>query len=198
MCKLSLGTNDHETKDMTDRQKTKLTLPTEVAEAFTTLDTETRDAYAAELRDLGWTLQSIAAASELSRERVRQIITDADRDTELGNLPLPMPPERAVKAPPVYIEPDPADLARLLELQPDARKVRSNSLEFREAGEEYTALLWKVHNEDKVTLYRLAKRLGVSHGALRFRLARYGYKQPKTGTSKVYTPIKSENRVDVG
>lgn len=175
-----------------------LTLPDEVAEAFADADTETRDAYAARLRSAGWTLQSIAEASELSRERVRQIVRDAG-DTEIASeLPLPLPPEREKKEPRVFVEPNEADLARLLELQPEARKVRSNSPEHREAGEEYTALLWKLHNDDGVTLYRLALRLGVSHGALRFRLARYGYKQPKTGTSKVYTPIKTENRVDVG
>jgi len=80
-------------------------------------------------------------------------------------------------------------LERLLELQPDAQKNRHNSNEFWDAAKEYTALVWEVHNQDGVTLYRLAKRLGLTHGALRFRLARYGYKLPQTGVSKVYTRI---------
>jgi hypothetical protein len=47
-----------------------------------------------------------------------------------------------------------------------------------------------------VTLYRLAKRLGVTHGALRFRLVRYGYKQAISAESKAYTPILQQNRID--
>jgi hypothetical protein len=189
----------NETKDMTDRKKTMLTLPDDVVEAFRTLeDTETRDDYVALLRASGWTLQSIAAASELSRERVRQIVKDREgvviQDFEGG--PTPLPPEREIKAPVEYVEPLPETLERLLELKPLAMKVRSNLPDYREEAEEYTALLNHAHTVEGVTLYRLAKRLGVTHGALRFRLARYGYKQPKTGTSKVYTPIKRENRVD--
>lgn len=108
-----------------------------------------------------------------------------------------MPPAKAVKVRKTYVEPDPAKLERLLELQPDAQQNRHNSEEFRTAAEAYTALVWEVHSKDGVTLYRLAKRLGVTHGALRFRLARYGYKEPESGVSKVYTRIMPEHRVPV-
>jgi hypothetical protein len=73
--------------------------------------------------------------------------------------------------------------------------VRSNGKKYREEAEEYTKLLNHAHTVEGVTLYRLAKRLGVTHGALRFRLVRYGYKKPVTATSKVYTPILKENRL---
>jgi hypothetical protein len=100
-----------------------------------------------------------------------------------------------VKPPREFVEPDPAKLARLLELKPFAQQVRSNGGKYRAEAEEYTALIAEVHLVDGVTLYRLAKRLGVTHGALRFRLARYGAKLPQNGgTSKVYNPILAENR----
>jgi hypothetical protein len=73
--------------------------------------------------------------------------------------------------------------------------VRSNGKAYREEAEEYTKLLNYAHTVEGVTLYRLAKRLGVTHGALRFRLVRYGYKKPVTATSKVYNPILKENRI---
>lgn len=189
-------------KEMTNRKKTLLTLPDSVVGAFAGLpeeDTETRNAYIAELRSLGWTLQSLAAAVGVTRERVRQIVemrTDEDRDETLfAGLPLPLPPEKPVRSRPVYVEPTAATLARLLELQPIAQQVRANSDNFREEAEEYTALINKAHVDEGVPLYRLALRLGVTHGALRFRLVRYGYKKPVAGgTSKAYTPVKTENR----
>jgi hypothetical protein len=108
---------------------------------------------------------------------------------------LPNPPAKPVKTPPSYIEPSPETLARLLELQPYAQQVRSNGSKYREEAEEYTELLDYAHRVEGVTLYRLAKRLGITHGAIRFRLVRYGYKDPITATSKVYTPILAENRI---
>ena len=189
-------------------RKTLLTLPPEVAAAFSSIesrDTDTRNAYIYALRRVGWTLQSISEASQITRERVRQIVKAYTPDTEshgsvaeytgaIASLPLPEPPEHPVVAARVFVEPDPVKLARLLELQPLAQQVRSNGSKYRAEAEEYTNLIAEVHLQDGVTLYRLAMRLGVTHGALRFRLARYGKKAPKTGTSKVYTPILAENR----
>ena len=186
---------------MTELRKTQLTLPDEVRRAFESLgdDLETRNLYSAALRRAGWTLQSISAATGITRERVRQVNESLPETlpTLPESLPVPSPPAKAVRAKKEYTEPDPAKLERLLELQPVAQKNRNNStVEQRQAAEEYTALLWEVHNEDGVPLYRLAMRLGVSHGALRFRLARYGYKMPQNGgVSKVYTRIDPTRRV---
>ena len=171
-------------------------LPPQVKEAFDSLiDTETRDAYIKALRDADWTLESIAAAADLTRERVRQIsLGTATAELPDHLEPVPSPPLKPERPKPVYVEPSPETLARLLELQPLAQQVRSNGTKYRAEAEEYTALLNHAHVVEGVTLYRLAKRLGVTHGALRFRLVRYGYKTPVNATSKVYTPILNENR----
>lgn len=189
---------------MNTTARTSPALPESVATAFTSLagDMKKRNAYMAALKALGWSYQSISDSSKITRERVRQIVREWSQDNTqgLGSLPLPEAPKkvRKVRTPRVFIEPDPDKLARMLELQPAAQSVRSNSDKFREEAEEYTSLLAESHLDDGVTLYRLAKRLGVTHGALRFRLARYGYKLPKTATSKVYKPILSENRFGSG
>jgi len=186
---------------MTEYKKVQLTLPDDVRVAFETIgeDLDTRNLYIAKLRGLGWTLQSVSEVTGITRERVRQIaVSYAGEVSALpGGLPLPTPPLKPVKTPKVYTEPDPGKLARLLTLQPLAQQNRASSEEFRVSAEQYTALVWEVHNDDGVPLYRLAKRLGVTHGALRFRLARYGYKLPGTGKSKVYTRIDPNNRVAV-
>lgn len=171
-------------------------LPDEVREAFTKYtNTELRNSYIVALRRLGWTLQSIAGASGITRERVRQIAKDDKILTQVVyGLPLPTPPMKPERPKPTYVEPSEATLKRLLELQPLAQQVRSNSPKYREEAEEYTQLLNYAHTEEGVTLYRLAKRLGVTHGALRFRLARYGLKE-FGGDSRVYKPILEKNRV---
>lgn len=171
-------------------------LPPNVKDAFDSIiDTQTRDSYIKALRDADWTLESIAAATDLTRERVRQISLSAAASTELPEyLAVPTPPLKPERPKPVYVEPHPDTLARLLELQPYAQQVRSNGTKYRAEAEEYTALLNHAHVVEGVTLYRLAKRLGVTHGALRFRLVRYGYKTPVNASSKVYTPILPENR----
>ena len=181
----------------TDYKKTQLVLPDWVGETFRELDTSERNRYARALRAAGWTLQSISDATDLTRERVRQIVSEPDATVYNAAMPswrVPEPPTRERPVERVYIEPDPAKLARMLELKPLAQRVRSNSPNFRDEAEEYTRLIAEVHLKDGVTLYRLAKRLGVTHGALRFRLARYGYKAPASGSSKVYTPILDKNR----
>ena len=161
-----------------------------------TTDTPTRDYLIRELCKKHWTYEAVAAACGITRERVRQIYTS---EPLTGYVPIPFdipePPLRPERSKPVYIEPAPETLKRLLELQPYAQLVRSNGKAYREEAEEYTKLLNQAHTVEGVTLYRLAKRLGVTHGALRFRLVRYGYKKPVTATSKVYNPILKENRL---
>jgi hypothetical protein len=184
---------------MTEIRKTGHVIPQDVVVALDAVsdDLETRNLYVAALRRAGWTLQSISTATGLTRERVRQINENVPEDAVYPALPVPSPPRKPVRVPKTYIEPSPRKLARLLELQPLAQQNRHNSDEHRQAAEDYTALVWEVHNQDGVTLYRLAKALGVTHGALRFRLARYGYKLPQSGVSKVYTRIDPAHRVPV-
>ena len=179
-------------------------LPQDVLEAFAKIGTDTlqRNAYIRMLRDSHWSLQSIAdAAGGMTRERVRQIVegsyVGSDTLSALaGSLsyPVPTPPLKAVKQPKVYIEPSEETLARLLELQPLAQQVRSHSPRYRQEAEEYTALLYHVYKVEGVSLYRLAKRLGVTHGSLRFRMARYGYLTTHNSNSSCYRPILNKNR----
>jgi transcriptional regulator with XRE-family HTH domain len=176
-----------------------LTLPSEVADTFASItDKRVRNAYIVKLRKAGWTLASIGEVAGMTREAVRQKLRGRKLNESLADgLPVPSLPfvEVPDKEPRTFIEPDPIDLARMLELQPLAQQVRSNSPLYRKEAEEYTWLLHKAHNLDGVTLYRLALRLGVTHAGIRFRLARYGYKAPKTATSRVYGAILEQNRV---
>lgn len=161
------------------------------AELEDSLDPEERNRYIRELREGRWTLQSIAAASGLTRERVRQIVAAGHgKPLEPTGHLVPELPRKRVRKPRVINEPDPADLAELLRLQPMAEKVRGKSTRYREEAKAYVKLVNKVHVEQKVTLYHLAKLLDRTHTALRSRLVRYGYKVSKTGKSKAYAPIK--------
>jgi len=173
-------------------------LPQEIQKAFESLDNPQRDHLIKELVNNNWTYEAVANASGLTRERVRQIVKAnealADEFSYSLDIEIPEPPLKEERPKPQYIEPSAETLSRLLELQPYAQQVRSNGTKYREEAEEYTALLNHAHMVEGVTLYRLAKRLGVTHGALRFRLVRYGYKQPVTATSKVYNPVRKENR----
>jgi hypothetical protein len=187
---------------MTTYIKKNQKLPDEIKRHFDSFASNLeRDQLISELVDAGWTYEAISAAANITRERVRQIygFEPAEGDEPIPTVPLniqiPVPPTKPERSAPKYIEPDPKSLERLLELQPYAQQVRSNGKKYREEAEEYTKLLNHVHTVEGVTLYRLAKRLGVTHGALRFRLVRYGYKKPVTATSKVYTPIVKENRL---
>lgn len=179
--------------------KQNLTLPREVRKSFTAITSEKdRNAYIKALRERGWTLESIGECAGITRERVRQIsdktsMSEALRIAIAGH-PIPEPPKYPEPVEKDVVLPSPETLERLLELQPLAQQVRSHGKTYRKEAEEYTYLLNYAHTVEGVTLYRLAKCLGVTHGALRFRLARYGYLKPKTATSKAYTPILTENR----
>lgn len=168
-----------------------------------TKDPELRAAYIKALRMKNWTLQSIADALGLSRERIRQVENTAKPSYILhvlglpGEFPIPELPTITVEVAdaPVYVEPKPETLARLLELQPFAQKVRYDHKQYRAEAEEYTALLWHAHSVEGVPIYRIAKRLGITHGAVRFRLVRYGYMVTPAGKSKSYHPVKTKNRI---
>jgi len=179
-------------------------LPQEVVDAFAKIgsDTQMRNAYIRKLRDSHWSLQAIAdAVGGMTRERIRQIVNgiyensgSASTLSSSMNFPVPTPPLKLVKEPKVYAEPTEQTLSRLLELQPMAQQVRSHSPKFRKEAEEYTALINHAHKTEGVSLYRLAKRLGVTHGSLRFRMARYGYLKNHNSKSTCYKPILEKNR----
>lgn len=176
---------------MTRYRKTNLTLPSEVHERFTTLGMNERNDYIVALRNAGWTLQSISEATGVTRERVRQIVATTEVVVRFEDIPTP--PIVAERPKPVYVEPSVETLVRLLELQPMASKVRGTSPAFRAEGEEFSRLLDYAHKVEGVTIYRLAKRLGVTPASIRFRLARYGYLPSLNGESPTYRLLKSKS-----
>jgi DNA-binding transcriptional MerR regulator len=172
-------------------RKINLTLPNEVREKFGTLGKSERNDYITALRNAGWTLQAISEATDITRERVRQIVATTAPVIIHENIPLP--PVVPEKVKPVYIEPSAETLARLQELRPLASQVRGTSPAFRAEGEEYSRLLNEAHKVEGVTIYRLAKRLGVTPASIRFRLSRYGYMPPLGGDSGSYRLLKSKS-----
>lgn len=172
------------------------TLPQEVVTTFKSFEgaIDKRNAYIVAIRNNQWSLQSIADVVGTTRERIRQISEGFQGTPLTSNVPLPTPPLKPVREKRVLPEPKEEDIKRLLKLQPLAQKVRSHSQANRKEAEEYTALLFKVYKEDGVSLFRLAKYLGVTHGALRFRMARYGYIEGTSSKSTCYKPILDKNR----
>jgi hypothetical protein len=178
-------------------------LPLEVIEKLQSIDKrtpvgkETRKAYMKKLHSLNWTLTAIARGAGLSRERVRQLIEEnKSYDFSLvEDFPAPRVDVWVASAKKEIVLPDEEILKRLLELKAYAARVRSHSPRYREEAEEYTKLINECV-ENGVTLYRLSKLLDVTHGALLFRLVRYGYKET-TGTSKSLTKVLDKNRKQV-
>jgi transcriptional regulator with XRE-family HTH domain len=184
---------------MTKPQKRLSLLPPDVGVALAQIkDSDLRDDYIRAIRAKGWTLESIALVCSVSRERIRQISNSPSTgllegmDLIVPELPMSDTQEKKARE---FVEPSPEILARLLELKPFAEQVRSSSPLYRAEAEEYSRLLDYAHRVEGVTIYRLAKRIGVTHPAIRFRLARYGYKPSAKGMSKVYKPIQEKNRV---
>jgi hypothetical protein len=179
-------------------KKQNLNLPEDVATLLRTSDLPLRDAYVARLFDAGWTQQSLARGACLSRERVRQITSrarDAVTAEAVADWPLPDRPLRGRPRPfASKAEVSAVTLARLLELQPIAQKVRSSTKHGRLEAEEYTALLDYAVRVEGVPVYRLAKSLGLTHNAVRFRLMRYGYVAAPDTRHRVYQPMASANR----
>lgn len=178
---------------MTEYLKRNQKLPRHIADLVAGIsDMDLRDTYVRALRAKGWSLQSIADACDVSRERVRQICELPE--SALYDVVVPTPPVKLQRERVVYPEPSKETLDRLLELQPKAKQVRSHASRFRVEAEEYTRLLNHAHKVEGVSLYRLAKHLGVTYPAIRFRLTRYGYLDAGNGKSKVYNPILPKNR----
>ena len=187
-------------KELVKVQRHNLTLPYEVGKLLRDLPMAQKKAYCLLLIEGSWTLQSIA--NELLCHR--QTVLDYTRSKEaqdpevlasVWELPVPKLPRVVVDV--AYerdiVQPDSDVLKKLLELQPLAQKVRSHSPKFREEAEQYTKLLADEIGRG-VTAYQLSKALGVTIGAINFRLTRYGYKPLGTGKSKAYNAILEKNR----
>lgn len=182
---------------MTTKVKKRLVkLPPDVKALLGSIsDSEVRDDYVRNLRSAGWTLQAISEAIGVSRERVRQICDAPNSETNLAETyPVPRPPIVQPRMKKEQKEPSPELIAKILELQPLAQQVRSNSSRFRAEAEEYTRLINQARLEG-TSIYKLSTIIGLSPSALRFRLTRYGYMPAPSGsTSLVYRAIRKENR----
>ena len=174
--------------------KRKQELPQDVLDIFKGIsDIKQRNQYIIALGEAGWTDSSIARAVDISRERVRQLAQQTTSDTSLiGDLPIPKPP-RETKYSKVYPELPKEMLDRLLELKPLAQQVRGHGKMYRAEADEYTYLLNQAITTQGISVYRLAKLLSVTIGAIQFRLTRYGYRTT-TGKSKCFQPILEKNR----
>jgi len=184
-------------------QRQDLTLPAAVVVSLNLIpkaNVNVRNGYIQVLRMKGWTLESIGTALDVTRERIRQLETKARPQDSLyvlsnpGTFPIPEVPKKSIyKEVSFFAEPSEKDLARLKQLRPFAELVRSNSPNYRIEAEEYAGLLNKVVNIDNVPTSHLARLLGVTHGAITFRLVRYGYASTK-GQSRTYQRIHDANR----
>jgi hypothetical protein len=182
----------------TPRTKRNADLPEDVGVHLRHLSRADRNAYLQALRAGGWTLRSLAQSSGLTRERVRQLLElplePTDREA-IADLPVPELPVRPDQSRPQKADVSPETLARLRELQPTAQLVRSHGKRHRLEAEEYTELLAHAVLVEGVSVYRLAKHLGVTHNAIRFRLMRYGYvAQPDGRAHRVHQPLAARNR----
>ena len=184
-------------------QKQGLTLPAVVVVSLNLIpkvDANVRNGYVQVLRMKGWTLESIGTALDVTRERIRQLETKARPQDSLyvlsnpGKFPVPEVPKKSIyKEVSFFAEPSEKDLARLKQLQPLAALVRSKSPNYRKEAEEFSSLLNQVINVEGVPASHVAKLIGITHGAIQFRLVRYGYSST-SGKSKAYQTIHSANR----
>jgi len=189
------------------KQKQGLTLPDNVVTALAGLREEKKNEmfadYVALLRNAGWTLASIADPLGLTRERIRQIATSHESLELAGHFAdamgweIPEVPEKD----PRYtrettrriIKPSETALTRLRELKPRADNVRWNNPSGRAEAEEYVALMAEEIKRG-VSVYALAKGLGLTSLAVRSRLSRYGHlPAPQNGSEKyqsMFAPLK--------
>jgi predicted transcriptional regulator len=174
-------------------QRTGHTLPKEVADVLRTLPIKERKAYATALSKEGWTLQSIADVLNVTREAIRLYGTAKSNDESevrkaIASLPIPPIPTRTITRE-VIKRVQLADdvLAELKELYDKAKLVRGKSANYRKEAEDFTRLAY-AQVEKGVSIYAVAKALGITNSALQFRFTRYGYKVAN-GKSKVYRPL---------
>lgn len=174
-------------------KRTNQNLPKEVGEALRSLPLKPRKAYATELSKAGWTLQSIADELGVTREAIRLYEkANTNDETEVRNaiasLPIPPIPTR-ITSRQVIKRVQIADdvLVELKELYSKAKLVRGKGKNYRKEAEDFTKLAY-AQVERGVSVYAVAKALGITTSALQFRFARYGYKVAN-GKSKVYRPL---------
>jgi predicted DNA-binding protein YlxM (UPF0122 family) len=178
------------------QKKSQLQLPTDTADLLKTLSMTDRKAYVKRLCLAGWTYQSVADVFKVSRQAIEQYLKKVDVVSDYVNgLPIP-----EVPSDPIYKvqrqEVDSVVLLELKELHAKAKLVRGKGKKYRHEAELFTKLAWE-QTQQGVSVYSLAKSLGVTHGALLFRFVRYGY-ATSDSQSKVFRQLTNREVIENG
>ena len=177
------------------QKKSQLQLPTDTADLLKTLSMTDRKAYVKRLCLAGWTYQSVADVFKVSRQAIEQYLKKSEPSEYADSLPIP-----EVPSDPIYKvqrqEVDDDVLAQLKELHAKARLVRGKGKKYRYEAELFTQLAWE-QTQQGVSVYSLAKSLGVTHGALLFRFVRYGY-ATSNSQSKVFRQLTNREIIENG
>lgn len=125
----------------------------------------------------GWTYTALAQSLGLTRERVRQLANGATGHANGVDIPPPpnKPDPQPPAPPPPALSKDEVDhLRRMWEKVRTVNGATPVGDPRRELSKQFAAELAAAHNRG-VSVYMIARQLGVSHGAIRFRLGRHGY-----------------------
>jgi predicted transcriptional regulator len=152
-----------------------------------------RKAYVKRLCLAGWTYQSIADVFKVSRQAIEQYLKKAEPNDYVNGLPIP-----EVPSDPIYQvkrqEVNDDVLLQLKELHSKAKLVRGKGKKYRHEAELFTKLAWE-QTQQGVSVYSLAKSLGITHGALLFRFVRYGYTTSES-QSKIFRKLTNREVVE--
>ena len=177
------------------QKKSQLQLPTETADLLKTLSMTDRRAYVKRLCLAGWTYQSVADVFKVSRQAIEQYLKKAELNDYVNGLPIP-----EIPSDPIYrvkrLEVNDDVLLELKELHAKAKMVRGKGKKYRHEAELFTKLAWE-QTQQGVSVYSLAKSLGVTHGALLFRFVRYGYTTSES-QSKVFRQLTNREIIENG
>ena len=175
------------------QKKSQLQLPTETADLLKTLSMTDRKGYVKRLCLAGWTYQSVADVFKVSRQAIEQYLKKAEISSYVSELPIP-----EIPSDPIYrvkrIEVTDDVLLELKELHSKAKLVRGKGKKYRQEAELFTKLAWE-QTQQGVSVYSLAKSLGVTHGALLFRFVRYGYTTSES-KSKVFRQLTNREVIE--
>lgn len=179
-------------------QKTHLALPQETKDLLLSLKGMDKVAYMKRLVEAGWTYQSIAEIYGVTRQAIdisikreykKPALVQAWEQAKENSLALPMP---ELPSKPIYksqrVEANAEAVAELKRLHDIAKQVRGKGQKHRAEADQFTRLAWEL-TQQGISIYSLAKSLGITTSALTFRFVRYGYKT-SNGKSKAYVAIK--------
>ena len=170
-------------------QKANQKLPQETKELLLSLSMAERRAYAKRLVEQGWTSKAVAHVLSVTRQAVNLYLAkvNAEAEAKVKELPIPELPSKAIYKSELVEAPAEA-LEKLKELHKVAKLVRGRSQKHRTEADDFTRLAWEQVSSG-VTIYSLAKSLGVTPSSLQFRFVRYGYKTTN-GKSGAYAKIQ--------